>query len=617
MLEFIKKHSLLLLVLMVASLMLLPFLGLTEFNTKGEPREAVVALSMLNDGNWILPINNGGDIPYKPPFFHFCIALVSLLTGGISEYTSRLPSALSLIAMTVGCFSFYAHRRKPMVALIGALLLLTSFEVHRAGVSCRVDMMLTAFVVGALLLFYRWWERGKKGLPLLAILCMSGAVLTKGPIGFVLPCFVMGVFSLLRGERLLATIGRYALYALLSCILPIFWYVAAWHEGGQEFLNLVYEENIGRMTGTMSYESHAHPFTYNFVTLITGWLPWTLFVIVSLFWRPWRNNSEPQSVAENQPSSADSQSISADYQPSSAKGFKQRLLRIRYDLLTMRPLTLFTWLSFVLILFFYCLPSSKRSVYLLPCYPFMAMLLAHYMHWLWHTRSRAIWFAYMAIIGVLIAVVTIVFFVAHYGLVPDSIFHGKHAAENISMLNALRNMSMGTLPFCLVLFPLYAVGDNVLEWFKRRNTMSMPSAVYGMFVPVILLFITLEGVYQPTLLSAKSLRPMSEIIAQRFAGEPLYAYIKADMMHFFGANYYLGNTINEFEGGRSIVDGRIVNVSTTPDRGVLIIPDYDFAEFASRHTDYRFTHVYTTPRQMSEVRSNVSFYRFERIKSVK
>ena len=47
----------------LAILTLIPFLGLTDFNTKGEPREAVVAYTMLEHGNWILPINNGGDIP--------------------------------------------------------------------------------------------------------------------------------------------------------------------------------------------------------------------------------------------------------------------------------------------------------------------------------------------------------------------------------------------------------------------------------------------------------------------------------------------------------------------------------------------------------------------------
>ena len=83
------------LIIILAIVMMIPFLGLSDFNTKGEPREAVVAYTMLEHGNWILPINNGGDIPYKPPFFHWCIAFFSLIAGHVNEYTSRLPSAVS------------------------------------------------------------------------------------------------------------------------------------------------------------------------------------------------------------------------------------------------------------------------------------------------------------------------------------------------------------------------------------------------------------------------------------------------------------------------------------------------------------------------------------------
>ncbi len=36
------------------------------FLFQGEPREAIVALSMLESGNWILPVNYGTDIAYKP-----------------------------------------------------------------------------------------------------------------------------------------------------------------------------------------------------------------------------------------------------------------------------------------------------------------------------------------------------------------------------------------------------------------------------------------------------------------------------------------------------------------------------------------------------------------------
>ena len=58
------------LLLVVCVFVMLPFLGLADFNTKGEPREAVVTYSILDIGNWILPTNNGGEMPYKPPFFY-------------------------------------------------------------------------------------------------------------------------------------------------------------------------------------------------------------------------------------------------------------------------------------------------------------------------------------------------------------------------------------------------------------------------------------------------------------------------------------------------------------------------------------------------------------------
>ena len=46
---------------LLSVLVVVPFLGETIFYSKGEPREAIVALSMLESGNWILPVNYGTD----------------------------------------------------------------------------------------------------------------------------------------------------------------------------------------------------------------------------------------------------------------------------------------------------------------------------------------------------------------------------------------------------------------------------------------------------------------------------------------------------------------------------------------------------------------------------
>ena len=43
------------LLLVICVVTILPFLGLSEYHTKGEPREAIVSYSMLDSGNWIFP----------------------------------------------------------------------------------------------------------------------------------------------------------------------------------------------------------------------------------------------------------------------------------------------------------------------------------------------------------------------------------------------------------------------------------------------------------------------------------------------------------------------------------------------------------------------------------
>ncbi len=572
-----QRHLFLIIVVVVAATMLLPFLGLTEFSTKGEPREAVVALSMIDGGDWVLPVNNGCDIPYKPPFMHWIIALFALADGHVGEYVSRLPSALALLAMTIGCYCFFARRKGERVAALAAILTLTSFEVHRAGVNCRVDMVLTACTVGAMLLLYRWRESGKWQMALLAVLCMSGAVMTKGPVGMVLPCLAMGIYSLLRGDRLWPLVGRMATVGLLACVLPALWYIAAYREGGQHFLDLVLEENVGRMTGTMSYGSHEHAWPYNFFTLITGWLPWTLLALFSLAVLPWRKL------------------VASLTETAKAPKWRTWATRIRET----DPVQLFVWVAFWTVFVFYCLPSSKRSVYLLPCYPFLALLLAEYIAWLFNSGRRAPLRIYAAILSVLAIGVTAVFVAVRMGWMPEAVTHGRHAADNIAMVEALAHLPLSHWTFRLALLPAI-VGAVLLIMMVRRRSRSDVSTLVSM--PALLLvtiFLALDGVYQPTVMNTKSLRPMAELIVQRYPTDRLYSFIADDMMHFFGANFYSGDRIGEFE-------------SAHPDKGVLLIVDNDRTDFFARHTDYTFTPDGDAGDTKNEMKQKVYFYRFER-----
>ena len=549
-------------VCVIAVMLTVPFLGLTDFYSKGEPREAVVAYTMVEHGNWILPINNGGDIPYKPPFFHWCIALFSLLQGHVSEFTSRLPSALALVAMSVGGFVFFAKRKNANMALLATLLSLTAFEVHRAGINCRVDMVNTAFMVGALFLMFRWWERGKHTMPWLAILCMSGATLTKGPVGMLLPCAVMGVFMLTQRESLWSTVWRLGLTALLSLVLPLCWYYAAYLQGGDEFLRLVKDENIDRLLGKMAYESHENPFWYNFLTLITGWLPYTLLFVFSLFVLPWKRFSK--------------------------SGFMQSVRRAE-------PMQVFVWLAFGLILFFYCIPKSKRSVYLLPCYPFMAWLMAQYVVWLVANRLSAVK-AYAWLMGVLGVMLSVAFVVLKTGVVPDTLFHGKHAADNIAMLHALESISVSPSHLLFALLPA-AVGVATIMTLLKKDDNLRNRVVWLSLSVVVVLFLALDSTFQPAVLNTKADKPLAPQIEQRFDMTKMYSYMSSPMLHFFSLNFYLGDRIQQFE-------------KVKPEDGVLMIPEDDVEEFKKTvGRGYCLQRVWQIRRAVEE-KHEVGFYKF-------
>lgn len=534
------------LLLIVACVALLPFLGLADFHTKGEPREAVVAYSMLESDDWVLPRNNGGDIPYKPPFFHWTIAAASAATGGaVSEFTSRLPSAVALIAMTLMLYVFLVRRKGVTVALLASLVSLTAFELHRAGANCRVDMMLTALTVGALLLLYRWWERGLKGVPWLAILLMSCATLTKGPVGSLIPCLAAGVFLLLRGVNFFKAFLLLAAWGVMSFVLPLCWYYAAWLHQGQEFLDLVMEENFGRMTNTMSYDSCVNPWHYNFLTLLGGYVPWVLLVLISLFTLDWRRLFRRN-----------------DTPAAGASGLWQGIVgKVR----NADPVTLFSAVCTVVIFLFYCFPQSKRSVYLMPIYPFIAYFLARYMIYL-ADRHRAAVKIYGSVLAVAGILTSALFLLIRCDVVPEGIFHGRHAAQNIEMVRQIGNID----GFGLVLVALTALAG--VAWFVYivRSKSGGRGVLFAVAGLIVCIYMALDGAYQPRVLSVKSMKPVAAQIDRLApaASGTLYEFIEegqfaaGDPVHFFELDFYLGDRIRNFWRER-------------PASGYLLVSDSD------------------------------------------
>lgn len=558
---------------LLSVLVLVPFLGETIFYSKGEPREAIVAYTMLESGNWILPMNYGVEIAYKPPFLYWTIAVISSILGGVSEFSARMPSALAFLAMQLVFFSFVAKRKNVKTAFLTSILLLSSFEVHRAAVACRLDMLQVSLIVISLCLLFRWDEKNCKGVPWLAVLLMACATLTKGPVGSIFPCLCIGIYQLLRGRSFGKAFFSLLGIGLLSLIPLGIWFWAAYQQGGEPFVNLMLEENTGRFFRKMSYESHENPLWYNFLTLIWGWIPWTLVLLVSLFGLKWKEMHvlpEGDSVGE-------------------------RLKKVWDKFRSQSPLQLFIWVVILTIFIFYCIPKSKRSVYLLPIYPFMGVLLAEYLLALVQ-RGAKVFKISAWIFAALAVLLTVTFFTVRLGLVPESIWGtGRHAAENIAFMNALQTVPLSFSKWLIVFLPLMSAACLLYTLLKCADARPL---LYGVAGCMLCIFVALDGVYQPTVLAVKSDKHLAVRLNDLEPEEPVYSY--GDWVKFYSINYYLGDRV------------RIFDMLHPAEGYVLVIDELQEKFLQNNQNTYRLDEVYRTPLRSCDMRKKVIVYKFSR-----
>lgn len=304
-----------------------------------EGREALVMQEIANTGNWILPLRNGETIPSKPPFFHWCGVLIASLTGSVSPWSVRLPNAF-FSALTIALTCLLGCRLAGReVGVLAALLLFTTPAVVEMAREGWVDPALSFFVLSALTSFTFMYENEEwRDWKIWAFyLSLAGAVLSKGPIGYILP--LVAIVSYLAIQRQLQRL-RLLLFLpgiLIAISLPLCWYLLAFSQQGWTFVHKqIWQENLVRFTAGSGKRIPSASFFF-FPFIVEG-LPWSLLFGLGL----WRLSQQA---------------------PVRERG--------------VFPLV---WL-FSIVMFF-AIAAGKRSIYLLPVYPAMALFAAE---WGWST----------------------------------------------------------------------------------------------------------------------------------------------------------------------------------------------------------------------------------------
>ncbi|MDR1500357.1 MAG: glycosyltransferase family 39 protein [Tannerellaceae bacterium] len=560
-------------VIAVCALAVLPWIGMGGFSTKGEPREAAVAISMLESGNWVLPEVYANEFAYKPPMAHWLMAAFSLPQGYVSEFTSRLPSAISYMLLVGMTLLFFGRRVRFHESFISALLLLTCIEIHRAGATARVDMLLTCLTVISLYTLYHWEDRRElEGLPLSIPLLLGAAVLTKGPVGSVLPLLVFAVYLVSLGKYPLKTVLKTVLYAGVSSVfLPVLWYVAAWREGGDSFLNVVIAENFGRFfhitPANTGYDlGHEQGAWYNILTLVAGLMPWTLLIAFSL----------PALRLPGRPA------------------IRGLIPRIREAFRSMDKVKQFSLIALICIIVFYSIPSSKRSVYLMPAYPFITIFASQYiLHIARHMRRATMAFAGL-LVTITVAFLAIALLTATKTIdltaIAAPLTAGREAVDTISAINTA--LSRPDSLTWLIMLVLLAASLTVIYQMRRKINLKI---LYSVIFIVFAVNLLIDGVIMRAIRNQTSPRPFAERIMTEYPLTKDNVYVMNNLKEYtnlYGLNFYMHNIFHNFEKDH-------------PREGYLLAAEDDIKKIIALHPAYTFTLLTTSTQKSPDIHQKI------------
>jgi 4-amino-4-deoxy-L-arabinose transferase-like glycosyltransferase len=267
-------------VLAATAVLLLTGLGWLDADAPDEPRALQIAEEMRSfehgPAGLVLLHLNGEVYTQKPPLYYWLAVAVGAPTGRVSELAARLPSALAGIFVAWLTLHLGSRLLGSGTGVLGAAILVTVYSFSHLARRVQFDVLLTAFELGALACFW-WLDRGL-GRPrlhqALLHLALGLAVLTKGPVGFLIP--VLTIVAFLLWERRPRDLARaFPLWGFALSLGPgLLWITLATALAPEGFASTAVGENVfGRFfAGT----SHARPFHYYLWNFPQEFLPWTL-----------------------------------------------------------------------------------------------------------------------------------------------------------------------------------------------------------------------------------------------------------------------------------------------------------------------------------------------------
>ncbi|HTN43909.1 MAG TPA: glycosyltransferase family 39 protein [Nitrospiria bacterium] len=302
---------------------------------------------MVETGNWITPQVNYSPFYEKPILLYWFMGAAFKIFGP-SEFAARLTSAVFGLALLVVTYGLTRRVASPRAGLLAMLILASNLEMVALSHAALTDMLLVFFITVSLASYYLLYKTERALWAVGIYLGAALAVLTKGPVGLVLPGMTIFLFILTVGPRWKLILDLRPGWGILifgAIALP--WYAAMFRLHGEAFWKSFFlHHNIERFTSVLGGHAGA-PFYYLGILAI-GFFPWVAFL--------------PASVVSMFP----------------GKDLSERWKNLRLFPAN-HPLEWFLLLWVAVVFLFFTLAGTKLPSYIAPAVPALAIWVARYM----------------------------------------------------------------------------------------------------------------------------------------------------------------------------------------------------------------------------------------------
>jgi len=303
--------------------------GHGDLHRKDQPRTVSYTADIVANGHWLLPYDCEGVPTQKPPVYNWLGApLLRYLPP--EEWVLKLPTIASFFAILGMLWAFTRRQLGALPAGFAVAAFSINTSVFVLAYTARPDMLLSAWILGALLLVLHEQPGVRHWRFFLAWVLVACAALTKGPAALLVPCFILARAALIPNFRRHWALRLLAPGLLLSAVLVAAWAVPAWNAYPASARASLVAAEQARVGGHWFREFVTGMWKMPFY-FVARFLPWSIAVVWALI--RWRKINLPDSV--------------------------------RIALL---------WIGLVIV--FFTFPAMKRDDYLLPALPMAAFVAA-------------------------------------------------------------------------------------------------------------------------------------------------------------------------------------------------------------------------------------------------